>query len=143
MDIEVIIEGIDAKLVGPGSDEDKLTKSENAFLLAYTFDDLLRSEGFTSFIFGRSREEWQKTCDALSEVGAAGYADIFERFVRIDGEAFSQQGNRPPGSEAFEYSEDYDASFTIVRDAAGGEDDAAYIEEVLQAYAQRTGLADQ
>ena len=143
MDIEDIIEELDAKLVGPGSDEDKLSKSENAFLLAYTFDDHLRSEGFTSFIFERSRAEWRKTCDALGEVGATGYADILERFIQMDGEAFSRQGSMPPGSEAFEFSEDYDASFATVRDASGGGGEAAYIEEVLQAYAQSTGLADQ
>ncbi len=142
MEVSDIIDAIDDKLVGPGRDEDKLSKSERAFQLAYGFDDHVREQDFTSLVYESSPQEWQQYADALIEVGAIGYADVLTRFISVDGQAFSNQGSLLPGSPDFEYSEDYDASLSNVRDVGGRASETAYMESVLTSYAQRMGLAD-
>ena len=138
LDLEELIDGIDQKLSGPGRDEDKLSPQENALKLAFEFDDHVRADGFTSFVYQGSEVEWAQTRNALRAVGASGYADAMGRFIDADSKAFKQQGSAQVGSPEFAYSEDYDASLTEASEASGDDDD--YMETILLAYAEREGL---
>lgn len=139
MNLEAIIDAIDAKLDGPGRDQDRLSRAEHAFMLAYGFDDHIRGQGFTSFVFERDRDEWIETRDALNEVGAINDAEVLGRFIKVDGDLFLKQGALPPGSPEFHYSEDYDAGLRRNR-ARAGVDDALYMHGILTAYARQKGI---
>lgn len=139
-DIEELVDAIDAKLAGPGDDREKTSWPERAFVLAYSFDDHVRGQDFTSFVFEQSPEEWHETLAALREVGARGYAEVLARFITRDGEAFARQESAPIGGAGFEFSEDYDDALSEVRDGQSADSDTAYIESILEPFARRARL---
>lgn len=108
-------------------------------MLAYDFDDHIRAQDFTSFVFERDRSEWEETRAALDEVGAINDAEILGRFMKIDGESFLDQGALPPGDPEFHYSEDYDAALRRLR-VRSGADPALHMRRILTAFAQQQGI---
>ncbi len=140
MDIEDIVDGIVGKLAGPGRDEDKMNRDERALMLAQSFDNRPREENFTGFVSQASPKERLHTVAAYREVGATEYANICAHFIVVNGVGFSVQPMLTPGSPDFEYSEDYDKSFSDVRDASEGAAETAYVASILTAHVRKTGL---
>ena len=105
---------------------------------AYNAADGIHNEGFYFVVTQEEESRWPILAKALREAGLNEHADVFDDFLRKDGEALAAQSTLPPGSPDFAPTKDWDAEFAAILDRNG----ETYVEDKLEEYRVRHGLEE-
>ncbi len=115
-----------------------MTDPETNYEEAHNAADMIDHDGFYALVTQEDEIRWPAIGRAFRAVGLIEYADVFEDFIRLDGEKLAAQSSLPIGSPEFVPSKDWAAEFTAILSRNGG----SYVGDKLEDFRILHGLEE-